>query len=911
VYMLACTFSSRRAARVVALLYAMHPALACTAAVTRPDTLAACLTCVLCLLHSGETRSWLRTALAGVVAGLLLLCSSGWLVTVPLLALVSLLAGRVRLAAWGAAGLFLTTAGLVALPWALMHTVELPAFSSGLGRWVPDGSFLLGDRVPSLTQCLIDRSFSAALLRAALLALGLAPLVLAVMSLTALGRRSLQLWPLWVVFLSGAALGGGLELQAVLLALAAGWIDFLRGVPGPASAARLGRRAFLQGLGAGTVTVVAAVCLVGGRNGWWVRRALLRLRLLRPPVNLLRNAAFLRCTTPGIPDYWATPGGFFLRLGDDGPLPGVRSLRLERPDAGWNVYLESFNAAYDIRLPAQRSLTFSVYLRGVEGRTAVVLGLNWGQRVVEVDEDWRRHVITLEAANPVEAVQDRLLVSVSLAGPGPVLVAAPQLESGRDATAFGPALIDDYPTPEVPWPADVDLPVAGEADPLTARVELSSYAPEARARVLVRSRLAEAGKLTITLAGGRVLADELPLEENSRFWVELNLAGLPAGSHRMEFRATTTQGRRLAEAADTIVGVRDLPSVQIDRIKRHLVVRGKPFPTFGIGLGHTPAGLDLALEEVALQGLNTVAFFAPGQEDHAARLRRVRQQLDAAARQGLLAVPFLGIDTGTPFPEIIRQTQELLAASRSHTALLAWILIDEPTDWWTPERVRELYAVAKEVDPGHPIFLNENRWESSAGGRSRLSRSDLGSVDCYPAGHFRNGPVRIAELARPAGADCRRAGKPFAYWLQLYGGNWDAPREPTPAELKAMTYLALVHDARLFFFWLYKPTSPQLWGALPGLFAEVRRWLAAVSVDAAELVHLGVAGGGRLHYAVWRVGPRQLVLVSNACAARVAGKLKVSGRRVSPWYGGGTQHFFEGGIVVTLGSYQRQVLELE
>src|SRR5262249_25899385 len=151
-------------------------------------------------------------------------------------------------------------------------------------------------------------------------------------------------------------------------------------------------------------------------------------------------------------------------------------------------------------------------------------------------------------------------------------------------------------------------------------------------------------------------------------------------------------------------------------------------------------------------------------------------------------------------------------------------------------QIGELSALAREVDPGHPVFVNENRWEGNPGGGSLLPFSDLGSLDCYPIGHSSNAPVQIAELARTANADCRRVRQPFAFLLQLYGGNWDAPREPTAAELTAMTYLALVYDTRLLFYWIYKPTSPPLWAALPGLLAEVRRWLEATSADAAELI---------------------------------------------------------------------------
>jgi hypothetical protein len=262
-----------------------------------------------------------------------------------------------------------------------------------------------------------------------------------------------------------------------------------------------------------------------------------------------------------------------------------------------------------------------------------------------------------------------------------------------------------------------------------------------------------------------------------------------------------------------------------------------------------------------------------------------------------------------------------MAALQGHEALLCWILLDEPSRWWVSsprrrlEQVHELYVQARRQDPHHPLFINEERWDGTPGGRALLSATDLGSLDCYPIGHYCNAPAQIAALARAANADCRRVHKPFAFWLQLSGGHGTEPREPTVGELTIMTYLALVYDTRLFFYWLYKPMNLALWQRLPDLIQEVRRWLSLVSRDGAALVAVGTSRG-RLHYAVWNVGQRSVVLACNAAAEWVAGTVPLGealGRGtagVRTWYEPTAVRVTEGGLIVTLGPHERQVFEL-
>src|SRR5437870_1821981 len=109
------------------------------------------------------------------------------------------------------------------------------------------------------------------------------------------------------------------------------------------------RRQFL------VISACALVAVAGAaawRSWWMTRRILIRLKLVRPPANLLRNANFMQCTNPNIPDYWGTPAAASLRdwsgvlqVEDGAPVNNVRSVRLHNPQD-------------DFELPFQSSGTF-------------------------------------------------------------------------------------------------------------------------------------------------------------------------------------------------------------------------------------------------------------------------------------------------------------------------------------------------------------------------------------------------------------------------------------------------------------------------------------------------------------------------------------------------------------------------
>ena len=268
--------------------------------------------------------------------------------------------------------------------------------------------------------------------------------------------------------------------------------------------ASVSRRKFLVYL-LSAIIVFSGLSVLAWRYWWMTRRVLIRLRLLKTPANLLRNSQFLLCTNPGFPDYWGSPSPALIRdsknllqLLDQGPRHGAKSIRLNNPEPDRVVTLQSYNIACEMKISyAHQPYTFSTYLKSDTDNTPVQLFVNGERSDIAVGMDWNRYSFTMNIQPDSGDIFSQLLVSIVLAKQGSLFVSAPQLEAGTHPTLFVPALIDDHPLPELPWPTRDTFAKIYGASPLNAIVEFSSYSRESVARLLVESALPEGVKIII------------------------------------------------------------------------------------------------------------------------------------------------------------------------------------------------------------------------------------------------------------------------------------------------------------------------------------------------------------------------------------------------------------------------------
>src|SRR5688572_21388738 len=177
-----------------------------------------------------------------------------------------------------------------------------------------------------------------------------------------------------------------------------------------------------------------SLSIVAWRYWWMTRRALIRLKLMKPPANLLRNADFSQSTNPNIPDYWGTAAAAaledfssVLQIEKSAPLKNARALRLHNPQANFEMSLQSCGTF----LPKPKPYTFSIYLRSEVEQFRATLSIGWGKKnPIVVSDQWQRYQIVY-APGVNEELHFGFQVQVSLQQEGNLWLAAPQLEEGE------------------------------------------------------------------------------------------------------------------------------------------------------------------------------------------------------------------------------------------------------------------------------------------------------------------------------------------------------------------------------------------------------------------------------------------------------------------------------------------------
>ena len=200
---------------------------------------------------------------------------------------------------------------------------------------------------------------------------------------------------------------------------------------------------------------------------------------------------------------------------------------------------------------------------------------------------------------------------------------------------------------------------------------------------------------------------------------------------------------------------------------------------FPIGLYDVP---EAALQRIAQAGFNLVLN---GGKD--------ARYLDRAGAAGLRVIPYIRLDR-------MREEVERAGARR---ALYAWYLFDEPDlNRMAPEEYARLAAKLRKLDRRRPIYLtvfSPRRYDDF------VSECDVFAPNPYPirrvepeANELRHVGLAV-DLARQAAGS-----RPVWAILQTFWAEPWWPRNPTPAELRAMVFMALNHGADGIVYFSYK-----------------------------------------------------------------------------------------------------------
>lgn len=275
-----------------------------------------------------------------------------------------------------------------------------------------------------------------------------------------------------------------------------------------------------------------------------------------------------------------------------------------------------------------------------------------------------------------------------------------------------------------------------------------------------------------------------------------------------------------------------------------IFVDGRPF--FPIGIYHARP------EALAGTGFNSVVA-----------LKVDREYLDACEQANIMVSPEL---TGVMRGRLPWQTPEAVEPYKNHPAIFGWYLCDEPDHAaWTvpPPEMRLATRLLKKADPAHPTWTVVMCWADS-NLYQYADTVDVLSTDVYPI-EEEGGRRPLVEVAEKTEALRRAVGgeKPVILVTQ-------ASKLVRPAELYALTYLAVTHGAAGIFYFNYSEAAedPAVWETLASISRELQGISPVLTTGAPREIR---PSDGRIHALARRLGDRLYVVAVNEGAAPVRG----------------------------------------
>jgi hypothetical protein len=279
--------------------------------------------------------------------------------------------------------------------------------------------------------------------------------------------------------------------------------------------------------------------------------------------------------------------------------------------------------------------------------------------------------------------------------------------------------------------------------------------------------------------------------------------------------------------------------------------------TFGLW-GCEPRTYDLGLEallrDMRRRCMN-VLVAGPKVGSGTEGVEALRQDAALCRRYGVFVLPYTGSD--------VAQLRSVGAALKDEPAILGWYIQDEPNPEFLPQ-FQACKAALREVAPGQPAVCLFYRPDAAA---EFAPHQPLMLTDCYPltysdggsslGPHFavRSGPLM---LTRDLGKFNMWGNRGILEWMDLcHALCGDRPhwitlqvfesgdgalvrwRQPTAAEIRLQTYLAVAGGAKGINYFRYELLADAYGRPLPALHGERTPLLEEIGRLGAELTPLG------------------------------------------------------------------------
>lgn len=301
----------------------------------------------------------------------------------------------------------------------------------------------------------------------------------------------------------------------------------------------------------------------------------------------------------------------------------------------------------------------------------------------------------------------------------------------------------------------------------------------------------------------------------------LDIAALPVGRYEVtadlawDGRTALTDRREFIVFAPTVWPAWE-PVQTTKAVGDTVLLNGKPF--LGRLLFHT--GITPQTRE---QGYNLVQCYG-GDPDP---LPSIQKCLDEAQKAGVYGTVALFnnqyLNQGTGFD--LAHLERVVNAVKSHPAVWAWDLIDEPDGQdMKPPAVQAAADLIRRLDPNHIVWVNLCR---NTMGMDYLGSQDLWSFDFYPFPTLTPFSFKTQWLDL---SDEKLLGKkPLGTCLQTFNYNRTEQRMPSPDELRTSAWLHIIHGYKWFGYYSYYDgapcgclsNTPELWSYTRALNTEM------------------------------------------------------------------------------------------
>lgn len=426
-------------------------------------------------------------------------------------------------------------------------------------------------------------------------------------------------------------------------------------------------------------------------------------------------------------------------------------------------------------------------------------------------ESWFTRSGTVLPELPSSAKWIRYKVQLTASRKGPAVLEQVEVAGSRDSgwvTAF------DADAPRLTRTSS--SPTADGSQPLTVRVDDVSGVDWASAQ--------------FTLDGKDVRSRIFRTEEGFALRPE---KAFSAGVHELKVKLADWNGNRtnrslffrIGHAADrNMVTLRDDGMTLVD---------GKPFFPLGIYsvTDHALHGKNIDNTFAALKkaGINLVQTYRVRRDE------RFRKFMDSAAKHGM-KIWIAG--SGSSNDSDLTQIAKSLAMDMDNPALLAWYIADDTNVYNAPWQLQERTELVKAIAPQLITVHADEVWDEKYGSKFRtFAGTSLAFMpEIYAVRELGQAEAEscVAKVIRDmevCKADIREQNLPMrSIWpiIQYFHG-WGWQRFPTPLELRAMSFAALIHGGHGIIWYTYNSSgknlgvtaSPEIWKNFTAVSGEI------------------------------------------------------------------------------------------